>query len=111
MTGSAATGHWLSGRRPQTRPRAAFTAEPARRQECHAQISRFGTACALAIYPGRQLQVGGSARSLGDRTPARRERWLWAGTGALCAGVGGGLDALAGGGRAGAAAPVLLPAG
>jgi hypothetical protein len=49
----------------QTRPRAACTAEPASRQECHAQISRFGRACALAIHPGRQLQIGGDARLAG----------------------------------------------
>ena len=76
MTGSAATGHWLSGRRPQTRPRAAFTAEPARRQECHAQTSRSGTARALGIHPGRQLQVGGSARSY-PANSASLATWVW----------------------------------
>jgi hypothetical protein len=68
------TGSPADDRKP--RPRAAFTAEPARRQECHAQISRFGTARALAIHPGRQLQVGEPARSYLANS-ASLATWVW----------------------------------
>ena len=53
-------------------------------------------------------------RSLGDRTSARRERWFWAGTGALCAGVGrlGRADwRRPGGCRSARAAPSRVTAG